>query len=330
MPRTAVPRLPTLLERKIYKTGQTRGADDDVIFQNRVSRNSTVLIPYAHWAKAYILPEGEDAFESGSICLITPETWFGRHEIEREIAEFDLELGRNALVFYESRADWLRWNPDRLGWRPASSRRPPLGGKYVARIAGLTATEGGERVSRGFNTTANKGAGIRLYEYASTATIKAARDQLEALFWLCEDARAVVQENGMPAADAKAREEYTLAVCTKAGHLDMHRLAANRAVDSSGKAVCPLCLERLSGSGFFNKVRQAEGREVADLTVTQVNLFHIEEIKYGHYNHIPYNLAWGHHHCNVVVKDSGIKPTLEWMQAVVDRNIGSGLLSRRD
>jgi hypothetical protein len=41
-----LPKLPQLLERKIYKTGQTRGADDDVIYQNRVGRNSTVLIPY--------------------------------------------------------------------------------------------------------------------------------------------------------------------------------------------------------------------------------------------------------------------------------------------
>lgn len=33
---------------KLYKTGQTRGADDDVIYQNRVKRNSTVLIPYSN------------------------------------------------------------------------------------------------------------------------------------------------------------------------------------------------------------------------------------------------------------------------------------------
>lgn len=42
-----LPKLPQLLDRKIYKTGQTRGADDDVIYQNRVARNSTVLIPYS-------------------------------------------------------------------------------------------------------------------------------------------------------------------------------------------------------------------------------------------------------------------------------------------
>ena len=42
--------IPKAVDTKIYKTGQTRGADDDVIFQNRVSRNSTVLIPYKDYA----------------------------------------------------------------------------------------------------------------------------------------------------------------------------------------------------------------------------------------------------------------------------------------
>ncbi|GJD79582.1 BstXI family restriction endonuclease [Methylobacterium gregans] len=333
MARSSVPRvpnLPSLLKSKIYKTGQTRGADDDVIFQNRVSRNSTVLVPYSHWAKAYVLPEGEEAFENGFICLISPDTFFGTPGIERELAEYDLELGQNALVFYETRSQWDRFNPERRGWTPASSRRPPLNGQYVARVPGLTAIEGGERISRGFNTTANKGAGIRLYEYAGTPTIRAARDQLEALFWLCEDALSIVIENDMLEADALRRKAHILAVCEEAGNLDRQRLEANRILDSAGKTVCPLCLERLSGAGFFNKVRQAEGREVSDLTVTQVNLFHIREIQYGHYNHVPYNLGWGHHHCNVVVKDSGIRETLEWMSAVVDRNVEAGFLNRRD
>ena len=46
MPRVRKPKLPALLDRKISKTGQTRGADDDVIYQNRVNRCNTVLIPF--------------------------------------------------------------------------------------------------------------------------------------------------------------------------------------------------------------------------------------------------------------------------------------------
>ena len=56
------PKLPQLLDRKIYKTGQTRGADDDVIYQNRVSRGSTVLIPYHLWDEVSAPPVGEGDF----------------------------------------------------------------------------------------------------------------------------------------------------------------------------------------------------------------------------------------------------------------------------
>lgn len=72
-------------------------------------------------------------------------------------------------------------------------------------------------------------------------------------------------------------------------------------------------------------MEQAEGREVLDLTITQVNLFHINELRVGVFNHRPYNLGWGHHHCNVVVKDSGIDKTLLWMRDVVERNKEAGL-----
>jgi len=67
-------------------------------------------------------------------------------------------------------------------------------------------------------------------------------------------------------------------------------------------------------------MEQAEGRLVHDLTVTQLNLFHVKELRVGALNHRPYNVGWGHHHCNVVVKDSGVLETLEWMKRVIMRN----------
>lgn len=71
-------------------------------------------------------------------------------------------------------------------------------------------------------------------------------------------------------------------------------------------------------------MEQAVGREVLDLTITQINLFHIEELRMGLFNHRPYNVGWGHHHCNVVVKDVGIRETLDWMRVVLQRNIEEG------
>ncbi len=71
-------------------------------------------------------------------------------------------------------------------------------------------------------------------------------------------------------------------------------------------------------------MEQAEGRLVHDLTVTKINLFHISELRISKLNHCPYNIGWGHHHCNAVVKDSGIRKTIEWMRDVVRRNIDEG------
>ncbi|MBI1278341.1 MAG: BstXI family restriction endonuclease [Anaerolineaceae bacterium] len=99
MPRLKLPKLPKLLDRKIYKTGQTRGADDDEIYQNRVGRNSTVLIPYSVWIQSQTIPHGEDGFENGFIALVSPARYFGEPAIEAEFEERNLVLGENALVF---------------------------------------------------------------------------------------------------------------------------------------------------------------------------------------------------------------------------------------
>ena len=61
---------------KLYKTGQTRGADDDVIYQNRVKRNSTVLIPYSEYEQCKNAPTQNGKYENGFIVLIKPEDFF--------------------------------------------------------------------------------------------------------------------------------------------------------------------------------------------------------------------------------------------------------------
>jgi hypothetical protein len=318
-----LPKLPQLLDRKIYKTGQTRGADDDVIYQNRVSRNSTVLIPYRLWDKLSNPPEGDEFFSNGFICLIEPSEYFGISNIKSDLSERGLFLGENALVFYQTRSDWNDNHPDRYNWKPASSRLNKLGGEYVARIAATTATDNSEKISKGYNVTGMKGAGIRLFEYASSTTIENCRLQLEAIFWLCHDSIEVVSKFGMNTEQAEYRKQQCLKNANEKKLLDYDKLFTSRLLNCERQTVCPLCLETLSGSGFFSRLTQAIGREVHDLTVTEINLFHITELRYGEYNHKPYNLGWGHHHCNVVVKDDGIDKTLRWMNDVLNRNIKS-------
>lgn len=321
-----LPNLPHLLARKIYKTGQTRGADDDVLFQNRVGRNSTVLIPYDHWEKASAPPEGAQGFENGFIAVLSPERYFGTPGIEAELVGRGLAAGLNALVLYETRDEWKRHNPEALGWVTATQRTAPLGGSYAARVPASTAANEGGKIVRGYNTTAGKGAGIRIYEYAAMDTIRQCRLQLEFLFWQCRDASEVAASQGMSVADSSARKDGNAELCMVAALADLDRLRAARLLNGGSKTICPLCLEEVSSSGFFTKVEQAEGRLVPDLTITQLNLFHVQELRLGSYGHRPYNLGWGHHHCNVVVKDLGIAETVIWMNTVVDKNVEAGYL----
>lgn len=317
MPR--IPTLPKLLNRKIYKTGQTRGADDDVIYQNRVSRSSTVLIPYSQFEIWKDAPDNNGIYKNGFIVLIKPEEYFDNDNIKNEFISKGIKLGRNCLLFYETREQWNKYNPEKKKLKYASSRTVRLKGTYVARVPSTTA-EGDQKILRGFTTSGLKGAGIRVYEYASEAIIDQCRYQLEIIYWSCFDAIEIAEQQGMSVENIKIRKTLIFELAEKFKLNDSTLLKSFRIIDNDNHTICPLCLKRISANGFFNRLEQAEGREVPDLTVTQVNLFHIEELKLGKFNHRPYNLAWGHHHCNTVTKDSGIVETLRWMDEVVRIN----------
>ena len=108
--------------------------------------------------------------------------------------------------------------------------------------------------------------------------------------------------------------------CKKRELEDKNLLLKKRFINNRNKLVCPLCLEEMHASSFYSRVIQAEGRETHDQTVTEISLFHLEELRPGKFNHRSYNLGWGHYHCNIVVKDSGIEKSLQWMQKVVEKN----------
>jgi BstXI restriction endonuclease len=267
-----------------------------------------------------MLPSDEQ-YENGYIVLVSPEDWLANHGSPDTD---DLALGDNALIFYTQRSQWSTWPPGDYGWTPAISRLSPLGGQFVARIAGTTATVGTPFIREGFTTTASRGAGIRVYEYASAETTELARLQLESLLWMCQDASAVLTSAGMLPEDLWERKNHVLERASRAGLLDLECLREVRAIDGDGRTVCPLCLEMMSAQAFSDRIQQAEGRERFDTTVTQASLFHIRELRVGQLGHRPYNLGWGHHHCNVVAKDAGVPATLDWMRGVVARNSYEG------
>jgi hypothetical protein len=323
--------LPALVEQKLTKTGYTRGASLKEIFQNRVTRNNTVLIDLAYWEACRTPDDGSANYENGFIVLVEPSWYFETVNADVQLAAEGLELGMNALLLFRKRADWMKYAPaggSLPNGRPfevATARRAPLGGTYFTRIHATVAATDGRQLVRGFNDTALRGAGIRVYEYASTATIAAAKLQLEALLWLCHDADDAMKAAGMSDQDVKARKAHQLKTAEDSGLLDYDRLVTLRMVDQFNQTICPLCKERLSAADFFKRGAQAEGREVYDLTATEISLFHIQELRVGKLQHKVYNLGWGHHFCNVVVKDAGIIPTLQWMRGVLI-NQGEGSL----
>ncbi|MCR5865681.1 BstXI family restriction endonuclease [Aquincola sp. J276] len=321
---TGLPNLPSALKTKLYKTGQTRGASVDEIYQNRVLRCNTVLVPYAY--RHECLGKNQQ-YESGFIVLLSPDQYFGMADPIAQLAKDGLALGTNAVVFYQTRDEWNRY-PRNAEWTVPTSRKAPLGGQFVARVPATTSGERGAKINLGFTTTEQQGLGIRVYEYANSQSIDLCRMQLEAFFWLCEDAETVAQVAGMTAEAVALRKRHSLDGCRGTGFLDIPRLKTMHILDEVEHTTCPLCLGRLTGQGFLDLMTQAEGRATVDMTVTEIGLFHMQELRMGVLNHRPYNLAWGHHHCNVVIKDSGIPETLAWMVQVIDRNIAAGRISQ--
>lgn len=324
---TRLERLPALIDRKLYKTGQTRGATVREIYQNRVSRSSTVLIPFEFWDQCKVPDDGSRGYENGYIVLVRPGWYFSTSGADALLAAEGLALGTNALLLFQQRSAWNEHAPRRGSllpnghpFAPATSRTAPLGGTYIARIHSTTAAANGGAIVEGFNQTDSRGAGIRVYEYASSQALIDTRLQLEGLIWLCHDSVDVMVAAGMSRDGAAARREHQLDLAESQGLLDRDRLLAARMIDESGRTVCPLCQELVSASGFMQRGEQAEGRATWDITVTEISLFHIEELRVGVLQHKPYNLGWGHHYCNVVVKDAGITWTLDWMLVVLENN----------
>ena len=329
--RIRLPNLPALVEQKLTKTGYTRGASTKEIFQNRVTRNNPVLIDWTSWEACKQPDDGSAAYENGFIVIVEPSWYFESAEADAQLANEGLELGVNALLLFRRRGDWTKYAPangklsNGMPFQVARSRRDPLGGTYFARVHATVAAAGGGQVVEGFNSTALRGAGIRVYEYASSATISAAKLQLEALIWLCHDADEAMRAAGMSMQDVRVRKSHQLKLAEDEELLDYARLLTLRMVDELHQTICPLCKHLISAGDFFKRGQQAEGRAVYDLTVTEVSLFHIQELRVGKLQHKIYNLGWGHHFCNVVVKDAGIIPTLHWMRGVLSNQGGADL-----
>ena len=137
---------------------------------------------------------------------------------------------------------------------------------------------------------------------------------------MCPGAVETAISDTMSEQEALERRQSVMRKADEHNLLDLDRLIDIRAINSQHVTISPLCLQPIHANEFLQREEQAEGRETWDITITEVSLFHIEELRVGRLQHRPYNLGWGHHFCNVVVKDAGIESTLEWMTKVLIRN----------
>lgn len=295
--------LPEEVVKKIGKTKQTRGAQpyNRVVYQNRVNRNGLAVVPYAFRDRLH-----PDGFEKGHVYMVRPQEYFSSASIVREDFDSSVVVGENAFVYYDTRKFYEQY-PPLTDW-VARERGGP--GEVVYRLPATTATD----PSRSRERVEGDPQGIRFFEYASTDTVYMTCIQLAMLAWHTQgvhEARTDGQSSGVP--------KTLLDESTRLGLWDVARLEA-LGVIHEGKTVCPLCREPLRIEQLQSRVEQAEGREVLDLTITEVNLFHMRDLMPGEYNHEVYSLGWGHHHCNAVARDAGVEPTLRWMVEVLERN----------
>ncbi|OXA78420.1 BstXI restriction endonuclease [Flavobacterium aquidurense] len=315
-----LPKLPPLLQSKIYKTGQTRSANDDVIYQNRANRNGTVLIPFesVHLFDTSVFTSNR--FESGFIVVLSPEDYYSNPDALVMMKTKKLKLGVNAILLYETRAQWNEFNPYKNKLAIAEKRTSPIEGHFVARILSSTSKDE-EKIVLGFNTSSCKGAGIRVAEYASLLTIKSCHLQLEYLFWLCYNAKEVALDAGMTESEIEDRMAAINAACNNQKLSNTDRLYKTRIIDSAKNTICPLCLKKLSAEAFLLNFFESPEKSDSDKDISPINLFYINQLKTGEFNHSPYNLAWGHQNCNMICKETGVIETIKWMKEVVVNTI---------
>ena len=315
-----LPKLPPLLQSKIYKTGQTRSANDDVIFQNRANRNGTVLIPFESIDLFDISILDYHKFESGFIVVLTPEDYYTNPDALITMKAKKLKLGVNAILLYETRVQWDKFNPYKNKLSVAEKRATPIDGHFVARILS-SAVKNEEKIILGFNTSSCKGAGIRVAEYASLFTIKSCHLQLEYLFWLCYDSKEVALGAGMTESEIENRMMAIITACDNQKLSNTDRLYKTRIIHNVQNTICPLCLNKLSAEAFLINFFESAEKSDIDKNTSPINLFYINQLKIGEFNHSPYNLAWGHQNCNMICKETGVIETIKWMKEVVVNTI---------
>ncbi|CBN56040.1 BstXI restriction endonuclease [Kamptonema sp. PCC 6506] len=280
------------LEKAGYATprGGKKGA-----YQNHVGRSNRVILPYEKLSSVDLRN-----YQDGYIIRLFPEQYFDAayNPKQKFINGVDswIIVGINAFVLYRTHIGKQTF-PPLPNW---SLRGLEKDGKIVNSRRTKNVTDTGHFVQRipriGEFTERIEGVdqGVFAPEYA---------DQTTNYLSQCVLAWLIVHTVGSPYVTTQTK--HLQAILAQNGLLG-DTSYEYKGVMRHGLCSCPLCLRLLSYEELHKMVSFNED-SVSDNAADQVegatrstivNLFHLEPLVYDRIDHVPANVAWGHHSCN--------------------------------
>ena len=280
------------LEKAGYATprGGKKGA-----YQNHVGRSNRVILPYEKLSNVDL-----NNYQDGYIIRLYPEQYFDTaYNPKPKFINGDdswIIVGENAFILYRTHSVEQKF-PPLQNW---SIRGLEKDGKIVNSRRVKNVTDIGHFVRRipriGELSERIEGVdqGVFAPEYA---------DQKTNYLSQCVLAWLIVHTVGSPYVTTQTK--HLQAILAQEG-LFGDTSYEYKGVMRHGLCSCPLCLRFVSYQELHNMVSFNED-SVSDNAAEQVegatrstivNLFHLEPLVYDRIDHIPANVAWGHHSCN--------------------------------
>jgi hypothetical protein len=262
-------------------------------YQNHVTRNNRVIIPYERLADVNL-----ELYADGYVIRLLPEQYFSAAGQPRQVflAEGSpVVVGHNAFVLYRTHDSFVSF-PPLADWQPRSLLRD---GQVVGTRRGVVTDTGHYvlRLSRiGANHKRHEGPpqGIFATEYADETTNFLSKCVLA---WL------TIQAAGSP---YTLNQSTHLRAILRQNNLDDVNYYEMRGVMRHALCCCPLCtrfiryeeLHELITFGGDDAPANASHQSEGATRSTVANLFHITPLVYHSLTHVPSNVAWGHAICN--------------------------------
>lgn len=264
-------------------------------YQNHVTRNSKVIIPFERKNEADL-----SLFKDGYVFRLYPEQYFDSPGVPKQ--EFhvdsspDVVVGENAFILYRSH-DSLESYPPLPQWEVrylskngnrVTTRRGDVRdhGHYVLRI-----TQKNNELSKRHEGPPQ---GIFAPEYATDELNYLSKVMLA---WL------IVISDGSPYTTLQAR--HLRLILQAEGYFNPNDWE-NKGITFRGFSSCPLCHRVLTYKELHETIRfddedgllNASDQIQGVTRSTKVNLFHINPLMYQTLDHVPDLIAWGHAVCN--------------------------------